>query len=243
MDSPFIFRGKRMLSLALQKKNMLWGEYPSVNRNKRDKIDEIDEDVEDYYACTVETNNERTSEDQKNIDERTCDSVGNIFGNEEPDGDENTLCALNDHVSKILASYDNVCISSTNDIILSEKRASHGNDASVNNTEIDFDIQNVEESRDKVIIYQPKEVIHDKSKNIPTEENEALANEENRELANEENEKEPSTKTSSTERVRKKRKREEVETKHPLLKPCFCKMKGCSIKLDEDIRREIYKGF
>ena len=54
-----------MLSLALQKKNMSWGEYPSVNRNKRDKIDEIDEDIEDYNACTVETNNERTSEDQK----------------------------------------------------------------------------------------------------------------------------------------------------------------------------------
>ena len=102
MDSPFISRGKRMLSLALQKKNMSWGEYTSVNRNKRDTIDEIDEDVEDYYAYTVETNNERTSEDQKNIDERTCDSVGNIFGNEEPDGDENTLCALNDNVSEIL---------------------------------------------------------------------------------------------------------------------------------------------
>ena len=67
---------------------------------------------------------------KKNIDEWTCDSVGNIFGNEETDGDENTLCALNDNVSEILASYDNVCISSTNDIVLSEKRASHGNDAS-----------------------------------------------------------------------------------------------------------------
>ena len=51
----------------------------------------------------------------------------------------------------------------------------------VNNKEVDFDVRNVEENRDKVTTYENEEVINDKVEYINNAENEEVINKENEE--------------------------------------------------------------
>ena len=160
----------------------------------------------------------------ENIDKRLREGVENILSpsKKRKDSDnsyevERSLRVVNDNVNKILESYD-VCVPA----ILKN----------ANNEEVDFG--NVNEEKVETIYEENKDV---------TLNNEDVDNTENSNIINKENDEELPDGKLSLKRKGKKRKHEEVKSKHPLLDSCFCKMKACHNKLDESARERIHDKF